>query len=164
MEAIDLEECDIHDRGAIFLANELGSSIGNKHRNFKLLNLKDNKISDSACKMVQAKMSTAEISIEDQMEESDYESDGDDIDLKSVSKTIAEIYSPKSSPKAVVEEIATPFLSFGNSSSSSNGGKSLNIDSNDPSFRQKCKYYNKVEPGNFIRWTFTKNITASKRN
>ena len=40
LEAIDLEECDIHDRGAIFLANELGSSIGNKHRNFKLLNLK----------------------------------------------------------------------------------------------------------------------------
>ena len=147
LEAIDLEECDIHDRGAIFLANELGSSIGNKHRNFKLLNLKDNKISDSACKMVQAKMSTAEISMEDQMEESDYESDGDDIDLKSVSKTIAEIYSPKSSPKAVVEEIATPFLSFGNSSSSSNGGKSLNIDSNDLSFRQKLyKYYNKVEP------------------
>ena len=98
--------------------------------------------------MVQAKMSTAEISMEDQMEESDYESDGDDIDLKSVSKTIAEIYSPKSSPKAVVEEIATPFLSFENSSSSSNGGKSLNIDSNDLSFRQKLhKYYNKVEPG-----------------
>jgi Ran GTPase-activating protein 1 len=125
LEEIDLQECDVHDRGASFLATSLVPSIQTRHKNFKLLNLDDNRISDSVSATIQDKFSAIgnnalEVKIDEQDEDDEYESDCDDIDLTSISKTIAEIYSPVASPTS---SNAAPVFSVKNDFGNNNIGK-----------------------------------------
>ena len=72
-----------------------------KSLNALKLDLNDNRISEATCEHVSSIFSVGksdgiEIVLDEQDEESDYETDGDDIDLESISKIVAETYSPKS--------------------------------------------------------------------
>ena len=101
------------------MANTIGPYVGEKFKCFKKLDLNDNRISEATCEHVSSIFSVGEndrieIVLDEQDEESDYETDGDDIDLESISKIVAEIYSPRSSPQS-----STPAASMTNLQSSS---------------------------------------------